>query len=86
MAISKTVQQAIFYLLQENAFIGNLLQELDIKMCDSVPTAALRYDKDDLKFEVLLNEKFFNSLSLEHRVNVFHHELLHFTHGHMFQV
>jgi predicted metal-dependent peptidase len=79
------IQQAIHYVLQKNAFIGNLLQELSITISDRVPTAALSYDKKRAKFEVIISDKYFQRLTLEQRMAVFFHELLHFTHGHVFR-
>lgn len=79
------IQQAIWFFLKENPFAGSLLQELNIRTYPHIPTAALRYEKQDGKFEVLINEEFFGKLTLEQRVAVFHHEILHFTHGHLFR-
>lgn len=79
------IQQAIFFLLKEQPFLGNFLQELTIMLSAQVPTAALQYDKTSGKFRILLNEEFFQQLTIKQRVAVLMHELMHFTNGHVFR-
>lgn len=79
------IQQAIYNVLIQDAFIGNLLQELSVRVDNRIPTAGLTFDKKAAKFNILINEDFFSKLNVKERVAVFFHELLHFTHGHLFR-
>lgn len=79
------IQQTIYYVLKRNVFVGNLLQELTIRVSKRIPTAELTYDRENAKFEVLLNVDFLKCLELEQRVAVFFHEILHFTNGHIYR-
>jgi len=82
---SKELQQALYYFTNENPFIGGLLQEMNFKPDYRLPTAALSYDKKRQSFEILVNPKFFHGMSLDHRIGVLHHEVLHFTNAHVFR-
>jgi predicted metal-dependent peptidase len=79
------IQQAIWNLLNQHAFLGNFLQELSIYLDDRVPTAALQYDKVTGKFRILLNEEYMREQTPEVRVGILLHELMHFTNGHVFR-
>ncbi len=83
---SKNLQQALYYFTNENPFIGGLLQEMNFKPDYRLPTAALSYDKKRQAFEILINPPFFNKMSLDHRIGVLHHEILHFTNAHVFRL
>lgn len=82
---SKELQQALYWFTNEQPFIGGLLQEMNFKPDYQIPTAALCYDKKRQSFEILIGPKFFSSMSLEHRIGVLHHEILHFTNAHVFR-
>lgn len=82
---SKELQQALYWFTNEQPFIGGLLQEMNFKPDYHIPTAALCYDKKRQSFEILIGPKFFASMSLEHRIGVLHHEILHFTNAHVFR-
>lgn len=82
---SKELQQSLFYFTNENVFIGGLLQEMNFKPDYQLSTAALCYDKRRQSFEILINPNFFHGMSLEHRIGVLHHEVLHFTNAHVFR-
>lgn len=81
----KDIQQALYYFTNENPFIGGLLQEMNFKPDYKLPTAALAYDKKRQSFEILINPTFFHKMSLDHRIGVLHHEVLHFTNAHVFR-
>ncbi len=82
---SKELQQSLYYFTNENPFIGGLLQEMNFKPSYQLPTAALCYDKKRQSFEILINPQFFAKMSLDHRIGVLHHEVLHFTNAHVFR-
>lgn len=82
---SKELQQSLYYFTNENPFIGGLLQEMNFKPDYGLPTAGLTYDKKRQHFEIIINPQFFHSMSLDHRIGVLHHEILHFTNAHVFR-
>lgn len=82
---AKNLQQSLYYFTNDNPFIGGILQEMNFKPIYDLPSAALCYDKKRQSFEIMINPEFFNSMSLEHRTGVLHHEVLHFTNTHVFR-
>lgn len=82
---NNSVQRAIFDLINEQAYMGNLLQEMNIGRSKQVPTAAISYNKKTMNFSILINEEFFDKQTPGQRVGVLVHELLHFTNGHLFR-
>jgi predicted metal-dependent peptidase len=82
----KMLQSAIYHLTNQQAFYGQLLQELTIKYNHSIPTAGITFNKKVQQFEVYINPNFFASLKNEERIAVFHHEVLHFTNKHLFRL
>jgi predicted metal-dependent peptidase len=80
---SRAVSQALYYFIEENKFIGSMLQEMTFKINGTLPTAALAFNKKTQTFEVLFNPTFFLKWDLEQRVGILHHEILHFTNKHL---
>lgn len=80
---SKNIQQSLYYFLQKNAYMGNLLTELNFYTSYQLPTAALCYDKQKRNFNVIINPVFFNKHTLEQREGILHHEVLHFLYDHI---
>lgn len=80
----KEIIEATFYdLLDEEAFYGSLLQEIDVAFVEWLPTAALQYDKKKFKFSILINYDFLSKLTRKERCAILFHEVLHFTHKHI---
>lgn len=82
----KTLQRSLFYFTQEDPFIGGLLQELNFKAEYRLPTAALVFNKEKRTFEILINPTFFLKFNEDERIGILHHEIMHFTHNHMFRL
>lgn len=83
--LGKNLQQALYYFTNDNPFIGGMIQEMNFKPEWRMPTAALAYDKKRQSFDILLNPKFFNELSMDNRMAILHHEILHFAYTHCFR-
>lgn len=83
----RALEQAFLYLSQKQPFYGGLLQELTIKYSSQVPTAGVMFDEKNESFNIIVNPDYFvNHLDIDLKVNVLHHEILHFTNKHMFRV
>lgn len=82
---NSSVQRAVRDLINSQAYIGNLLQEMSIKRTKQIPTAAIYFDKKTMGFNILINEDQFDKWTPKERVGVLLHELLHFTNGHIFR-
>lgn len=64
-------------LLQREPFFGNIMMMLDKKITDKIPTAAIGYDPKLERWQLLVNEKFYESLCPEGRTYLLQHELYH---------
>lgn len=73
----------MFRLLREEPFFAALSRNINKRSCDSIPTAAVGFNKEDYSFELLYNESFMESLSDEHRIGVIKHELYHIIYKHL---
>lgn len=80
------LESTLYYFTQQQPFIGSMLQELTIKYSDQVPTAGITFDKKNSEFLIYINANFFASLTLDERIAVAHHEILHFTNKHLFRL
>lgn len=80
------LESAIFQLSLSNPFYSSMLQELTIKFSDLVPLAGLIYDKRISEFSIHLNADKYCSFPLEQRTAILMHEILHFTHSHIFRM
>jgi predicted metal-dependent peptidase len=85
MKISKVnVERAIYRLQQEQPFIGGVLQCMNIKVSDQVPTAGVYFDYKVKKFQTLVNPGFFEELSLNQQVALLKHEIYHILYKHVY--
>lgn len=80
----KLLQSTIYNFASTQKFYGSLLQELTIKYTEMLPTAAISYNIKSQTYEIYINPLFFGNLTAAERVAVFHHEILHFVHKHLF--
>jgi predicted metal-dependent peptidase len=85
MSSTNTISASIYRICKEDPFLGALLQELNFKFSDEVGTACLRYFKESNQFDVILNQKFYDSLTPQERVAILLHEIMHFTHKHTYR-
>lgn len=83
--IEELLQSCIYQIVRENPFIGGLLQELTFKFNNSIPTAAIGFNKTNQKYELLFNLDYFTKNTKEARIAILTHEILHFLHKHLFR-
>ena len=76
-----TIAQAIKRLLIKDPFYGLFLTQVDRRFDDSIPTACV--GKKGIGIELLINEKFWNSLSDKAEIAVLCHEVNHILHDHL---
>lgn len=81
----ESLESALFSFITRHPFYGTLLQQINIEYSEKVPTAGLLYEKKTLQFKMYLNPHFFCSMELPQRVAILAHEVLHFTHQHIFR-
>lgn len=79
------LESALYRFFRNNNFLGNLVSELTIKYNSMIPTALIAYNKKSDTFEIQLGTEYFCNLELPQRIAVLHHEVLHFTHQHLFR-
>lgn len=82
----KMLQNTIYHLTNQQAFYGQLLQEITVKYSSMVPTAGITYNVKAQQYEIYVNADFFAALKPKERIAVFHHEILHFTNKHLFRL
>jgi predicted metal-dependent peptidase len=85
MSFKNPISASIYRISKQDPFIGGLLQELNFKFSEEIPTACLRYFKDNGSFDVIINEKFFDKLTPQEKDAVLTHEIMHFTHKHTYR-
>jgi len=81
----QALESALYYFSNEQPFLGAMLQFVNVKYRNDIPTAAFHYDVKQDSFEIFLNSDFFCSMNLEQRIAILHHEILHFTNKHLFR-
>lgn len=79
------LQSALYRFFERNNFLGNLVTEITIKYNSMVPTALIGYNPKLDQFEIQLGTEYFCNQELPQRIAVLHHEILHFTHQHLFR-
>jgi len=82
---SKYLESAIYELSKKNAFYAALIQEVNIRYTNRIPTAALMYDKERALFWIEINYEWFAAKTTVERGAVLWHEILHFVHQHIFR-
>ncbi len=83
--VEELLQSCIYQIVRDNPFIGGLLQELTFKFNNSIPTAAIGFNKTTQKYELLFNLEFFKKHDKTARIAILTHEILHFLHKHLFR-
>jgi len=76
----------IAMLIRNNDYdhVGYILQCMNIRPTDSIPTAGVNYDQKSKKFNLFYNPKFMASLKPLEQQAVLIHEIDHILHGHVF--
>lgn len=78
---------AIFHCSKSYAFIGSILQCLNMTYSHQLPTAGIMFNTDAKRWELLINPYFFcKRLNPQQREAVFIHEISHITHKHPIRV
>lgn len=76
----KILEEAITHLIAEKPFYGYMCMNAKKRVTKNVPTAGV-YVTDCVN--LVINEEFFSNLSLDQRVQVLKHEVLHLCHEHI---
>src|ERR1700722_5801630 len=79
------LESSLFKLVQEQPFYGALLQEINIQYNKQIPTAGILYNKKKDAIEMHLNEDFFCTRPMDERKAILFHEMLHFSHQHIWR-
>ena len=79
--MSLTIAQAVKKLLVKEPFYGLFLLSLNKFFDNSIPTACVC--RNGINVELMINEKFWNSLSDLEEIAVLEHEISHILHGHL---
>ncbi len=85
---TQCLSSALYDITKNSAsFYGMLLQSLSINYSHMLPTAGVKFDTDDKKWEMYINPFFFcKKLSADNRKAVLLHEILHIVHRHPIRV
>lgn len=82
----KKINETITRLFRDMEYchVGAILQCMNIKITDQIPTAGVNYDKKLKKFNLYVNESFFDKITADQRTGVMIHEIDHILHRHVF--
>lgn len=82
--VNNIVSSTVLKLIFEEPFYGHILQSINRRITQSIPTAAVTLHNQ--KLELIINDSFFiDSLDENERVAVLKHELLHLVFKHLFR-
>jgi predicted metal-dependent peptidase len=85
MAEATIEQEVIEFILQRKFFYGYFLQQFKRHITRDVKTLAVNIT-EDLKPNLYINPDFYNSLTLEEKMAVLEHELLHLLNKHLIRI
>lgn len=68
------------------AFLGSMLQTINIDFSFRIPTACISFQPNKKQFLIEINPVFFRLLTLEERMSILIHELYHMTYGHLSRI
>jgi len=83
--LKQSLESAVYACMKKDPYIAALLQEMNIRYDERIPSAAIWFDKKDEQFIIGLNPWSFSSLALKHRAAIMLHEVMHFSRGHLFR-
>lgn len=75
--------EELFALLRNEGFLAHCAAQINRQSTETIPTAAIGFDREKKKFTMWYNPKFMESLSVKHRRGVILHELFHFINHHI---
>ena len=75
--------QDIYNLVSGKTFLAHCIAQINRQATESLPTAAIGFDKERNKFTMWYNPQFMSELSSKHRRGVILHELFHFINHHI---
>jgi predicted metal-dependent peptidase len=81
----EALESALLKLFQSNPFYGSLIQSINIRYSDWLPTACIAYDKKKDQFFMDLNYEYFATKPVKERCAILYHEILHFAHQHIWR-
>jgi len=81
----EALESSLFQLTTEQSEYAGILQEIGIIYDSKCPSASMEFNKKDNQYIMRLNPQFFCKMSLLERTAILTHEVLHFTHGHLFR-
>lgn len=91
MNSKEMLSQIVYQMLEDDAFLGTLLQQMDVRCSppitedDKRAPGYLSYNTKTQKFQIYLNSEYLEKMTLDQRVGLFQHEVSHFAYGHPFQ-
>ena len=84
---AKALQSGIFNVGKKQAFVGSILQCMNITYTHILPTAAVAFNGDNKRWDMYINPYFFcKKLSPLHQEAVLLHEISHVLHKHPMRV
>lgn len=84
---NRSIERIIYRMYKNDdvSFIASTLQCMTIRLTEMIPTAGVMFNKEIKQFDLMINEKWFDSLPVdEERIAVFIHELNHIFFKHVF--
>lgn len=82
----KNLAKITYDLFKKEPFLALLLQEINIRVANIVPTLGICFEPKVNKFVIYLNSEFFDTLIPTEQQAVLVHEILHFLHRHLLTV
>lgn len=84
-ALRNNMESAIYTCAKQDPYLASLLQELNIKYDERIPTACVGFDKRSKTFNIRINPWMFDSIATKYRAAIMMHEIMHFARGHLFR-
>lgn len=80
---TKILERASYLLYGRLPFLGRMVQLMSTTLTEQIPTAGVAYNSKTRTVNLVVNGKFFSSLSDLERVAVLEHEMLHIIYKHV---
>lgn len=81
----EALASSIYLLSEQEPFLSGLIQEINIRYSEEIPTAAIFYDKKKDDFNMIVNPGYFIPMDIKQQKAILSHEILHFSNGHLFR-
>lgn len=82
----RAVEKSLFEISKKQPFLAALISQIDIIFDQSQKIACISFDKKKNIFFIRLHPENFTKLTGKEQVAVLLHEIMHFTHGHIFRI